>query len=66
MMTAQNVLNLVLPPTLLLCFVNERGDLTDLREFYENRKIFQEFQTIFAIVKRFSQKSAPCAAVKIL
>ena len=46
--------------------VNERGDLTDLREVYENRQIFQEFQTIFALVKRFSQKSALCPAVKIL
>jgi hypothetical protein len=65
-MTVQNVRKVLLPPQLLPCFVNERGDLTDLREVYENRQIFQEFQTIFALVKRFSQKSAPCTAVKIL
>jgi hypothetical protein len=65
-MTAQNVRNVLLPPPLLPRFVNERGVLTDLREFYENRQIFQEFQTIFALVKRFSQKSVPCTAVKIL
>jgi hypothetical protein len=65
-MTAQNIRNFLLPPPLLPCFVNERGYLTDLREFYETRQIFQEFQTIFALVKRFSQKSAPNTAVKIL
>jgi hypothetical protein len=67
-MTAQNVRNVLLPPPLLPCFVNERGDLTDLREVYENRQIFQEFQTIrvFALLKRFSQDSAPCTAVTIL
>ena len=65
-MTAQNVRNVLLPPPLLPCFVNERGNLTDLWEFYESRQIFQEFQTIFVLVNRFSQKSAPCTAVKIL
>jgi hypothetical protein len=65
-MTAENVRNVLLPPPLLPCFVNKGGDITELREFYENRQIFQEFQTIFALVKQFSQKSVPCTAVKIL
>jgi len=65
-MTAQNVRNVLLPPPLLHCFVNEQDDSTDLREVYENRQIFQEFQTIFALAKRFPQKSAPCTDVKKL